>query len=151
MKFKKAIKTMILVTFMLGVYLFIIYATTQIADAMNETKAPTEATTETELVEVITTETEEIEFEEEITTPIPVPDMIGMYEVDGYYHIFCTVIECNEDTFTCVLPNGEMEIFYMITDPPVNDEFEPYFEQIIFVVPIEDYYDLNKWVATNPQ
>ena len=136
-------KQILLTIFLLSAFLFVIYATVQVADAMNETN-----TTETE-TEIVTTETE-FDFSTEITTPIPVEGTIGMYEYDGYYYLLCTVIECNEDTFTVVLPNGEMEIFYMIPDPPVDDELNPYFERITFVVPVEEIDNLDSWEARYP-
>ena len=140
----KNAKYILLALFLLSAFLFVVFATVQIADAMNETymETTTETETETEIETEFTTETD---FVDEIPTPMPVPNTTNMYEYEGYYYMLCRVVECNEDTFTVVLPNGEMEIFYMVEDPPIDEEWNPYFEQVTFVIPVEDIDNLDKW------
>lgn len=117
---------------------------TETETVTTETDFKTETETETE----VEWTSEEMEIvENEITTPRPVPTLIGVYEYKGYLHINCAVTDISDDyeTFTVFLPTGEYEEFYMIQDPPVDDECNPYFERITFIVPKESYEDLNQW------
>ena len=102
--------------------------------------------TETEVSELVTeTETEtEIVFDE-ITTPIPV--IVGVDEYEDDYYIFCSVEEIKSDTFVVRLPNGELEEFYMLSDPPIDDNGNPMFTIVVFKVAKHECYDFDKWVA----
>ena len=145
MNIKKVIKNTLLVIFLLGLYLCVIFGMAQINELYKEN-----IKTETE----IETETEEIESETSTETgykpPVQVPNTIDMYEYNGYYYMICRVVECNKETFTVILPNGETKVLDMIQDPPVDDELNPYFQRITFVVLVEDYDDVTKWEARFP-
>ena len=97
--------------------------------------------TETE-TEIFTPTTE---IEEEITTPIPIG--VGMYEYNGYIFIHCEVTETTPTTFVAKLPNGNLETFYMIQDPPIDDEGNPWFSLVWFIVEEENFSNLNDWVV----
>ena len=133
MKFKEAIKTTILVVFLLGAFLFIVYATTEVADAMGKSGT-----------EVITTETEETETETEIGLNAKEIGL-GMYEEDDYLYVICDVVELNEDTFCTVMPNGELHEYYMIEDYPIDDNGRPYFTLVCFKVAMENQEDYTKY------
>jgi hypothetical protein len=132
MKIRNAIKTTLLVTFLLGAFLFVVYATTQIADAMGETE-----TTETE------TETDFPDFSTEVTTTTEI--CLGVEADENYFYIFCEVVETTPETFTALLPNGNLETFYMIQDPPIDDEGNPWFSVVVFRVEKGNESNLDAW------
>ena len=130
------ILTIVSLILLVCAFLFVIYATVQVADAMNKTYIDQ---TETE------SEYTDTETDTEITTPIPVS--AGIYEYEDMYYIFCVVTSCNEETFTAQLPNGEYESFYMIEDYPIDDNGNPYFESVVFKVLKEFYADYDAWIV----
>ena len=108
----------------------------RIANAFPE-PVPTETETEQNYFTPTT------ELEEEITTPIPIG--VGMYEYNGVIFIHCEVTETNSDTFVTLLPNGELHEFYMIQDPPIDDNGNPWFSLVWFVVEKGNESNLDAW------
>ena len=93
---------------------------------------------ETETITVI-----ETEFEEEITTPTEIS--LGIEEYKGDWFVFCVVTEIREDTFVVEMPWGDLEEFYMMQDPPIDDFGNPYFTTVVFRVPKELWTDFSKY------
>lgn len=89
------------------------------------------------------TETTETETESETKMEIETNDYVHIH--NGYVYIECTVTELNWETFTVLLPNGTLETFNMVQDPPIDDEGNPWITVVWFRVPTELYNDLNAW------
>ena len=76
----------------------------------------------------------------------PTENIIEVVETEqNYTYPICDVVELNAETFTAILPNGNLEVFYMIEDFPIDEEGNPYFELVCFKVPTETMDNLNTW------
>jgi hypothetical protein len=66
-----------------------------------------------------------------------------------YIYIICDVTETNHDTFTALMPNGELHIYNMIEDYPVDENNNPCFTLVCFRVDKgnQDDYTMYEVVA----
>lgn len=64
---------------------------------------------------------------------------------EEYLYILCEVTEINTDTYMCLMPNGELHEFFMFQDPPIDDNGNPYFEQVFFKVHKANQDDYTKY------
>ena len=60
-----------------------------------------------------------------------------------YVYVICDITDINESFFWALMPNGEIQRFHMIQDPPMDENGAPYFELVVFKVPSDgmDNYD----------
>lgn len=108
----------------------------RIANAFPETETETEFTTELPF-------TPTTELEEEVTTTTEI--VPGIEADDKYLYIFCEVTETTPNTFTALLPNGNLEEFYMIQDPPIDSNGNPWFSVVVFRVEKGNEDNLDAW------
>lgn len=118
----KKVKDILLALLLLSAFLFVVYATTEVADAMNSTYKE-EMATETE------TNSEE--------------------QYENYTYVICDVTETNTKFFVAEMPNGELHEYYMVEDYPIDELGNPYFELVCFKVTMEtqDNYSTYEIVA----
>lgn len=109
-------------------------------DELQTSMETTLTETKTETTETETTETE---TESETKMEIETNDYVHIH--NGYVYIECTVTELNWETFTVLLPNGTLETFNMVSDPPIDEEGNPWITVVWFRVSTELYNDLNAW------
>ena len=71
----------------------------------------------------------------------------GIYEFGNTYYILCEVTECNPETFDAIVPNGNIETFYMVDDYPIDDNGNPIMKSVLFKVLKSAYDDYDAWVV----
>ena len=99
-----------------------------LALSMTFNECGTETLASTEPTETVSVETETAETTE-----------------TNYTYIICDVVELDTETFTALLPNGNLEIFYMIEDYPCDEQNNPYFEIVCFKIPTDTIDNLDTW------
>lgn len=68
-----------------------------------------------------------------------------MFEHDDYIYFACTVTELDWHTYTVIVPNGNLETFHMVQDPPIDDYGNPCFYLVWYKVHKDYYQNMKVW------
>jgi hypothetical protein len=131
-------KDFILIAFLLGAFLFVVYATVELADVpLLLDTVSAEITTETEFSET----TEEIVMETETEISF----------LEQFIHIEAEVLNYNMDTgiIEVVMPNGEIHSYFM-PDVPINEDGTSCIKSVVLMATRENEEDYIKYQVVLP-
>ena len=62
-----------------------------------------------------------------------------------YVYIICDITDVNESYFWALMPNGDVQRFHMVQDPPMDENGAPYFELVVFEVPSDEMENYDNY------